>query len=193
MEEPEIANQVKSLIKVLEIDARIEEEDDLEDDDEWIPEQIRNHEESFSGVVNSTLYDRDNSTLSDTKTVDSSEGSDEEVLNAIPRQVTANRDRRVSRDFAFSVNGGLNRKRNNYQLRKNRRSIGILLYSCRFCPGLRFESKKGQHNHELTCPWNHNSKEFYKCDDCGKCYLFEARLNSHKTTKHLNVELSDRE
>lgn len=60
-------------------------------------------------------------------------------------------------------------------------------FACRYCPQPTiFQHWRGRLNHELTCSFNPNSREYYRCDECGKRYLFKGTLALH-VIKHLQV------
>lgn len=72
-------------------------------------------------------------------------------------------------------------------LRKRRsRNYYSARFACRYCPmRVIFQFKRGRSNHELTCPFNPKSRDYFGCDKCGKRYLFKGRLELHVKTKHL--------
>lgn len=57
--------------------------------------------------------------------------------------------------------------------------------SCRFCPDVGFYTARARTNHELTCSFNFNSRDYYFCDICGSSFLFKGNLRNHMR-KHLS-------
>lgn len=76
-----------------------------------------------------------------------------------------------------------------YELRTSpaQNSFGEVKLPCRFCPQPTiFNSRRGRHNHELTCSFNLGAREYHRCDKCGNRYLFKGTLALH-VIKHLQV------
>lgn len=171
-----------SLIKLLKMDAGlIQEPGDGSSDDNGdrssIPEPLRHPAEaSFADVFNSTVIDE---TPSPTPSASygslASEGlSDDEPVVVRWHKAAASKRSRF--------------RRKSYLLRPKRSSIGLLSESCRYCPCQRFASSQSRANHELTCPFNRNSREFFKCDQCGKSYLLQKRLMRHVRENHTEAQ-----
>ncbi|CRK90590.1 CLUMA_CG004292, isoform A [Clunio marinus] len=75
--------------------------------------------------------------------------------------------------------------RRKYPKRRRTSLVQYGKFCCSYCPNsLCFQGETSRNHHEDVCTFNESSRNFFRCDKCGKEFFFK-----HKLENHVNLHL----